>query len=154
MQKPTIEQKRARFALERVESVLSDRHLKGLRKKFLIELRHLPANLHWGGLGQAAASLLADPKNEPRMTIYKWLEDWLRQSGIYRVANANQPSLIQCVTGSGGHDALQDRYVAATREARAMAVWLKKFAEAFLREPEQEKSKGGDHGAAAATPPV
>lgn len=154
MPKPTMEQKRARFALERVEEVLRDQHLKGLRKKFLIELRHLPAHLHWGGLGQAAASLLADPKNEPRTTIHKWLEDWLRQSGIYRVAGNKQPTLIQSVTGSGGHDALQDRYVAATREARAIAVWLKKFAEAFLREQEKAEKKGDDHGAAAASPPV
>lgn len=158
MPKPTMEQKRARFALERVEEVLSDQHLKGFRKKFLIELRHLPAHLHWGGLGQAAASLLAaptnDPTNDPRRRIYKWLEDWLRQSGIYHVAKDKQPSLIQSVTGSGGHDALQDRYIAATREARAIAVWLKKFAEAFLREQEKAEKKGDDHGAAAAPPPV
>jgi CRISPR/Cas system CMR-associated protein Cmr5 small subunit len=151
---PTVEQKRARFALEKVKGVLEDQELMRLRQKFLIELRHLPAQLHWGGLGQAAASLLADPHNTPRRKIYLWLEDWLRRSRMYRVAGDTQPTLIQSITGSGGHDALQDRYVAATREARAIAVWLKKFAEAFLPEPEKNDTKGDDHGAAAAPPPV
>jgi CRISPR type III-B/RAMP module-associated protein Cmr5 len=151
---PTIEQKRARFALEKVQGVLHDRDLTKLRQKFLIELRHLPAQLHWGGLGQAAASLLADPKNQPRKSIYDWIEDWLRESGRYRVAGDQQPTLIQSITGSGGHDALQARYVAATREARAIAVWLKKFAEAFLPEPEKSDTKGDHHGAAAAPPTV
>jgi hypothetical protein len=145
MPKPSIEQKRARFALERIEWVLHDQEMRKKRQNFLIELRHLPAQLHWGGLGQAAASF-ADPKNEPRRKIYEWLQDWLRKSRIYSVAGGEQPSLIHAITGGGGNDDLQNRYVAATREARALAVWLKKFAEAFLPEP----AKGEDHGASAA----
>jgi CRISPR/Cas system CMR-associated protein Cmr5 small subunit len=154
MPKPTMDQKRAGFALGKIKEVLDEPDLKR-SQKFLIELRRLPAQLHWGGLGQAAASLLTDPKkNKHRVEIYHWLECWLRETGIYRVSGPVQPSLIQAITGSGEYSALQDRYVAATREARAIAAWLKKFAEAFLREPEKNDNKGDDHGAAAASPSV
>ena len=154
MPKPTMDQKRARFALEKIKIVLEDQDPKR-RQKYLIELRHLPAQLHWGGLGQAAASLLTDRnKNKHRVEIHLWLEDWLRQSHVYAALNkGKQASLMEAITGAGGNEQLQDRYVAATREARAIAVWLKKFAEAFLREPDQNDNKGDDH-AAAAPPPV
>jgi len=147
--KATLEQKRAKFALGSIEWVLGLDDTK-LRQSFLIDLRHLPAQLHWGGLGQTAASLLADPDKKQRAAIYKWLQDWLQKTGIYAASAGPQPSLIQAIAGSGGNERLQDRYVAATREARALAVWLKKFAEAFLREPEAKQSRGEHDGTSVA----
>ena len=153
MPKPTLDQKRAKFALGKVESVLANPQLSGKRQKFLIELRHLPAQLHWGGLGQTAASLLADQDNEARQQIHKWLEEWLRESGIYAPQPGGKvPKLMQAITGRDGFEALQDRYVAATREARAIAVWLKKFAEAFLRGDAGKDRKERKHDVAAPQP--
>lgn len=149
MPKATLEQKRAKFALSSIESVLALGDSK-TRQSFLIDLRHLPAQLHWGGLGQTAASLLADPDKKQRARIYEWLQEWLQNTGIYAAPPGAQPSLIRAIAGSAGNEQLQDRYVAATREARALAVWLKKFAEAFLREPEVKQSKGDHDGASAA----
>jgi CRISPR type III-B/RAMP module-associated protein Cmr5 len=145
MPKPTLEQRRAKFALGKIERVLHDPEMKKNRTSFLIDLRHLPAQLHWGGLGQTAASLLADPEKKQRKEIYAWLEAWLRETGIYTAGKGPQPPLIHAIAGSGDNEQLQRRYVEATREARALAVWLKKFAEAFLRE-----AKGDQHGASSA----
>jgi CRISPR type III-B/RAMP module-associated protein Cmr5 len=149
MRKSTVDQERAKFALERIERVLSEPALHEKRKKFLIELRHLPGALHWGGLGQTAASLLADRKNEPRLRIHEWLQDWLLMR-VYTTDKAKKPTLMQAITGSGDFEQLAQRYVAATREARALAVWLKKFAEAFLRTDEEgSKKETGDAVAAS-----
>ncbi len=138
MAKPMLEQQRAKFALGKVRPKGSS----GSRGDYLIQLRQLPAQLHWGGLGQTVASLCADAKNAVRQDIYKWIEEWLHERRIY----PSPDSLIDCITGTSKKvpaDRVQESYVIATAEARALAVWLKKFAEAFLEEE-------GDHGATAA----
>src|SRR5215212_3617726 len=101
MRKPTADQERANFALDKV---LHDPLVSKNREKFLIDLRHLPAQLHWGGLGQTAASLLADGEKPQRKRIYDWLEEWLRKKRIYSVAKGAPPSLIDAIAGSAGSE--------------------------------------------------
>src|SRR5437588_129410 len=90
MPKPTLEQQRAKFALEKVREKEASRQ----RKDYLIQLRRLPAQLHWAGLGQTVASFRADAKNEVRQEIYKWIEGWLQRREIYP-----RKPLLDCITG-------------------------------------------------------
>jgi len=151
MDKLTIEQQRAKYALGRINGILNDREKNEKRAKYLTDLRHLPSQLHWGGLGQTAASLLSDQKSNPqRRDIYDWIEGWLRERKIY-AGERTSPKLIEAIAGIGEGAKLADKYVAATREARALAVWLKKFAEAFLQPAtsEAKDEERGGHGTPA-----
>ena len=124
----TLEQDRAAFALDKVEPLGGD----GRRAKYKTQLLKLPARLHNNGLGQTAAFLLAQGRTNPEGRIYGWLEEWLRRDGrIYPQGER----LIDCVAGraEGLDEArVEPAYRRASAEARALAVWLKRFAEAFL----------------------
>lgn len=122
-----LDQRRAAFALQRVESVQTAE-----QGKYKTQLVKLPARLHTNGLGQTVAFYLASGSDSPEATICGWLETWLREAGIY----PQDDRLIDCITGTafpadGGADPL-DRYRQASAEARALSTWLKRFAEAFL----------------------
>lgn len=124
------EKRRARFALRRVRSV-TEKH-----EKYQTLLRKLPARLHANGLGQTAAFLLAKGAGEPEGTVYEWLAAGLQEAEIY-----SDDQLIQNLVGAGtvlNNDVVQAgveaNYRRASTEARALATWLKRFAEAFLAE--------------------
>ena len=125
------EKARARFALCKVESV------HGQRDKFLTQLRKLPARLHANGLGQTAAFLLAQGQDKPEREVYTWLADWLCERGCYP-----NRQLIQSIVGQGSaadpasQARVEQQYRRASTEARALSTWLKRFAEAFLRDSE------------------
>jgi len=130
-----LEQKRAAFALEKVELA----NKGGQKAKFKTQLVKLPARLHNNGLGQTVAFYLAAGDGKPEVEICGWLEQWLRDGdgAVYRDPAGGR--LIDWITGKadtfGGtkHDpALLYRHASA--EARALAAWLKRFAEAFLEE--------------------
>ncbi len=125
----TLEQERAAFALQRVEAVRDDPHRTNA--KYKTQLLKLPARLHTNGLGQTAAYLLAQKDKSPEREIYDWLQKWLHPDD-HRLYPPRQ-RLIDCITGNaqGLKDAEND-YRRASAEARALAVWLKRFAEAFL----------------------
>lgn len=133
----TLEQKRAAFALEKVESVkaLSD---KAQKAKFKTQLIKLPARLHNNGLGQTVAFYLAAGENKPEVQICGWLEAWLRdEDGGAVYGKPRNGRLIDWITGKETSFAGQERdpallYRHASAEARALAGWLKRFAEAFL----------------------
>lgn len=123
------EQKRARFALQKVEGIKD--HPKAA--KYKTQLLKLPARLHSNGLGQTVGYFLAQKDGSPEWDICTWLEAWLgmEQSGIYRSGR-----LVDCVCGAPAADLREEevepRYRRASAEARALANWLKRFAEAFL----------------------
>jgi len=131
----TLELERAKFALQKIKEIENgdDRDL------YKTELRDLPARLHSAGLGQTVASLLASQqKHKARKAIYDWLGEWLRKPPIsYPVGKST--ALIDCIVGRNlPSDAKPASYMAASREARALATWLKKFAEAFIVEKKKE----------------
>lgn len=121
---PTREQERARFALGKVEGARDQQDLKR-QSKLKTQLLKLPARLHSNGLGQTVAFYLSAGPGSPEDQIYLWLECWLRDQpiGIYPPGRR----LIDGITA--GSD---DAYRRASEEARALALWLKRFAEAFL----------------------
>lgn len=117
----TLEQERAAFALKYVEGVKDGEQ----RAKYKTQLRKLPSRLHSNGLGQTVAFYLSEGPGKPEWEICRWLESWLghEHRGIY----TGRQTLIHSIAGQD-----EDRYREASAEARALAVWLKRFAEAFI----------------------
>lgn len=130
----TIEQRRAAFALENVESVKTS----AKKAKYKSQLVKLPARLHNNGLGQTVAFYLAEGGDKPEVVICGWLEAWLRDEDkgfVYRKpANGK---LIDWITGKvntfdGAEGDPEHLYRLASIEARALAGWMKRFAEAYI----------------------
>lgn len=123
----TLVQERARFALHHVKAVAGTRDAP----KFKTELKDLPARLHTGGLAQTMATCLAEGDGSVRVQIYEWLQEWLRLPPIsYPVGSSLMESIVGATPGPDFDPEV--KYREASEEARALAVWLKKFAEAFL----------------------
>lgn len=127
----TLEQMRAAFALEKIEQVKGGKD----RAQYKTNLLKLPARLHNNGLGQTVAFYLTSGPNKPEWIICDWLQDWLsrpkdRGPAIY----PDGKKLISCVSGKDlpGESNPEMLYRQASDEARAVAVWLKRFAEAFI----------------------
>lgn len=134
----TLEQRRAAFALDKVSGVGKEQH-----PKFRTQLVKLPARLHTNGLGQTAAYLRAQKEDTAERHLFAWLESWLtrKDGGTYSEGSP----LLDAITGRGAAvpaAEVEPLYRHASVEARALAVWLKRFAEAFLRESEN----GGEAG--------
>lgn len=127
----TIEQKRAAFALKKVESIKKSDQ----KAKFKSQLVKLPARLHTNGLGQTVAFYLAAGGDKPEVQICGWLETWLRDESkgfVYREPEDGS-SLIDWITGEAGAGGDPEQlYRLASIEARALAGWMKRFAEAFI----------------------
>jgi len=123
----TLVQERAGFALHHVKEVAGT----GDAAKFKTELKDLPARLHTGGLAQTMATCLAEGDGSVRVRIYEWLQDWLRRPPVsFPAASTLMESIVGASPGAGFDPEI--KYREASEEARALAVWLKKFAEAFL----------------------
>jgi len=119
----TREQERASFALAKVKPLAGDDR----RRKYKTQLLKLPARLHGNGLGQTLAFNLAQGSDSPEGKICDWLTAWLNQIAIYR-----EPlTTPQFFTGDGVENP-EVLYRAAATESRALALWLKRFAEAYL----------------------
>lgn len=134
----TLEQQRAEFALKKVDEVKDD---KERRAKFKTQLLKLPARLHNNGLGQTVAFYLSAGKEKPgrekpEVIICGWLEEWLHDQKIYDA----KFRLIDAITGKDRTaDEAESDYRVASVELRALAVWLKRFAEAFIEGEEEAK---------------
>jgi CRISPR type III-B/RAMP module-associated protein Cmr5 len=127
----TLEQNRAAFALRKVDEIKAG----GDRAKFKTQLLKLPARLHNNGLGQTVAFYLSAGRGKPEVMICDWIAEWLCQQEIYRDRN-----LIGGITGQTlPPDEAEFRYREASVEIRALAVWLKRFAEAFVEGEEEPR---------------
>lgn len=123
----TMQQKRAKYALEQVEAAEQN---KISRKEYKSYASSLPAMIQVNGLGQAAAfyrSKGADnnEKGKAYMALYDLLSGWLSKTG--------QPyeglDLLAGITKKNMH-----AYQLAQAEALALLNWVKKFAKAFMEE--------------------
>lgn len=128
----TLEQERATFALERVEEVKEGKD----KAKYKTQLLKLPARLHSNGLGQTVAFYLSAGSGKPEVVICNWLEAWLRKREVF----GQEVRLIDGITGRHvTPDRAEADYREASVEVRALAVWLKRFAEAFIEGEEESK---------------
>lgn len=128
--KKVLDQQRARHALNAVRE--AEKKYRGeQRKKFVSYVENLPAAILTNGLGQAAATLLAQAKGDdrdPHRGLYNILENWLcRPDDLapYQDTGALMDAIVE------GDRAT---YLKAQMEALAYLEWLKRFAVAFLKE--------------------
>jgi CRISPR type III-B/RAMP module-associated protein Cmr5 len=129
------DRQRAAFALGKIEG-LEQRNAED-QAKYSTQLLKLPARLHANGLGQTVAFYLsagpADGAASPEVTICDWLAEWLLKDDSQRGRDLVRHLVSDTACSS-------QRYRQLSAEARAVSVWLKRFAEAFL---------GDDPGAAS-----
>lgn len=132
--KVTLEQQRAAHALAQINGVKSER----LAADYKSYVERISATIVMNGLGQAAATLLAQAKGEDgrrdaHRRLFDHLEDWLcdRRSRT----GLRKPLMESLINGD------QSAYCHAQAEALAYLVWLKKFAEAFLSKDKKAGNK-------------
>lgn len=117
------EQARAAFALEKVQTVVGTDG----RAKYKTQLLKLPARLHNNGLGQTMAFYLAQGAGTAERAIVGWLTTWLDSTVG---AGGEAGSSTRYFTGTDA--SAVKLYRRASVETRALSLWLKRFAEAFL----------------------
>ncbi|MCB1866620.1 MAG: type III-B CRISPR module-associated protein Cmr5 [Chromatiales bacterium] len=126
----TIQQHRARFALERVEHASTNLQAEKLAA-FKARAAELPAMIQMNGLGQAAAFYRMKGEKHAHRDLYNVLSGWLcrapgahtPEGGIFHAHG----DLIAGITHSEQGD-----YRVAQAEALALMEWVKRFAKAFI----------------------
>jgi CRISPR-associated protein Cmr5 len=126
-----MQQKRAEHALKIIRKAREDfARDKEKSETFVSCAANLPASILINGLGQAAATLLVQAKNDendPRKAIYHALEDWLcHKDPVSPYFNGS--TLLAAITEGD-----RDSYRHAQAEALAYLEWFKKLAVAFLK---------------------
>lgn len=133
----TLEQTRARHALDKMRGIQRD-YPEEVQQKFVSYVESLPATILANGLGQAAATLLAQAKGDERdahYLLYQALQDWLCRNDP-QAPYRGETKLMDAIVN---HD--RTTYLRAQAEALAWLEWLKKFAVAFFKK--QEIESGG-----------
>ncbi len=134
-----LSQLRAADAFTKINNFLEDEEITYGKYKSYVQ--SLPATILMNGLGQAAAMLLAAAKNnpqDPHRLLYNHLSSWLcneRNGAPYN----NHQDLLQAITTQD-----EDDYLRAQAEALAYLEWLKKFANAYLRDDSQSEQITGE----------
>jgi len=127
----TLEQKRASFALGRINARKS--LTAGDQKKYVSYVSALPATIVMNGLGQALAAELAAAKGDaknPHRLVYEDVAGWLTKTEALPELHGKTDLLEALVQGD------QHVYVRAQGEALRYCTWLKQFARAFLENPD------------------
>jgi CRISPR-associated protein Cmr5 len=128
----TMDQQRAKFALQGVQKAKAQLKPEEC-KEYHSHVSALPFMIHANGLGQAAAFYQSKAvKNLDYKLIYQLLSDWLTKE--------NQPfkgrtDLLDGITNSD-----MQAYIAAQAEAMVFINWVKRFAEAYMREVEKNNN--------------
>jgi CRISPR-associated protein Cmr5 len=134
MSAQTLEQKRAKHALDQIKALKQE----GGIGNYVSYVNALPAAILMNGLGQALATECA--AGEAHRDLANHVAAWLLSDDAHTkyakpVATEgdkdSQRLLSRMVAGG------QDAYVWAQAEAIAYVTWLKTFANAFLKQPDQ-----------------
>jgi CRISPR-associated protein Cmr5 len=137
------EQKRGQQAWENIKYVKEQdkSNEKKLEKEYRSLARGLNAMIQINGLGQTLGFLKAKGKNDekkPHYLLLMHLTNWMQSADHFKATNS---AVMQ--TGYDGllrwvldPDTSSDDYRRATTECLAFGVWLRRFAEAELQEPE------------------
>jgi len=132
MSERSLEQERAKHALEAVNSIRGE----SWAGKFRSYVERLPAAIVMNGLGQAMAGELAAAGRAGEMgddkkahnKLYELVAGWIRTRRIYSA----EENLMKAIV-----DGDQKQYVLAQAEALAYLEWLKKFSQAFLEKDKE-----------------
>jgi CRISPR-associated protein Cmr5 len=133
-----IEQERGKIAWQDIRAIKG----KGdtLEKEYRSLTRGLNAMIQINGLGQTLGFLKAKGKNDSNKAHYLLLQhltEWMQDSKHFKASNLTSMSR--------GHDGLLNwilrdassaDYRRATTEVMAFGAWLRRFAEAELKEPD------------------
>lgn len=140
----TMQQKRAKYALEAVQKAIDDRRVN--QKEYKAYAANLPAMIHMNGLGQAVAFFKSkgngkDSKAKAYLSIYNTLSDWLcgNVDGAKTQPYTGSRDLLEGITNKD-----MQHYQVAQAEAQALMDWVKKFAKAFMDSDEKTDNKGGE----------
>ncbi len=119
----TLEQKRANFALKKI-------NLQPTNEEYGQYIKKLPAMIINNGLGQAMAFLLAkvkdkDKNNSPSWILYSDLQEWIDTDSLINFLMENDRS----------------KYIHAQEEILKLLSWMSKFADAYI-----QKKTGEKHG--------
>lgn len=129
----TIQQRRAKHALEEVQKAASNPRIG--HKEFKSYASSLPAMIHMNGLGQAAAFFKAKGSSSAEYdALYMLLSDWLCGD---EQPYAGCKNLLDGITTRDMH-----QYRLAQAEAQALMDWVKKFAKAFMTDGDDDAGKG------------
>lgn len=123
----TIQQRRAKFALDRVKALPQVLKVEKEQTEFISYASGLPAMIHMNGLGQAMAFCKVKGKDrESYQQLYQLVSDWLCKTGQ---PYAGKAEVLDGITQSS-----MPIYQLAQAEALVLMSWVKKFAKAFLAE--------------------
>jgi CRISPR-associated protein Cmr5 len=117
-----LEQGRAEFAYECVESVKSDKKYKGHIKK-------IPTYIKTNGLGATLAFIFG--KDDTYKKIYSHIEDWLRKDEKKLINLSEGKELVKEIIRIDSPE-----YRAVTIEILTFINWLKRFAEGLIEDGE------------------
>lgn len=140
------EQKRGRQAWKNVSDIKAKAKAtkdEKLEQEYRSLARGLNAMIQINGLGQTLGFLKAKGKNDEKKPHYQLLlhlTTWMQEPGHFRASNSKvmrtgYDGLLRWVTDP---DTSSDDYRRATTECLAFGVWLRRFAEGELKEPEPE----------------
>lgn len=134
----SLAQKRAAYAL----SVVQEMQTRGKNAygNYRGAVRALPATIMASGLGQALAmEMAARGRDAGHRLLLEHLSDWLcdrKPNGWGSSPYRGSDNIVgKLVAGT------ESDYIRAQEEAMALLVWLKKFAEAFLAQPDGSDGK-------------
>ncbi len=126
------ERERAKLALDYVKG-LESKSAK-VQHRYRVLLVKLPARLHANGLGQTVAFYLSAGEKSPEHDVV----DLIGKSLLKAEPPASGRSLMEAITMGSPED-----YRSLSANARSLANWLKRFAEAFLAGKEAEEAGHG-----------
>lgn len=140
----TLEQKRGAQAWADISKIKGSGDT--LEKEYRSIARGLNAMIQINGLGQTLGFLAAKGKNDSKKAHYQLLQHlsaWMGKN--FKTTNSDilkKHGLIQWITDPGTSSATYRR---ATTECMAFGLWLQRFAEAELKDPEpvQATENGG-----------
>ena len=128
----TIQQQRAKFALERI-TALKDQLADKEKKEFVSYSSSLPAMIHMNGLGQAMAFCKVKGCERKSYTaLYQLVSDWMCETGQ---PYSGQDTILDGITTCD-----MGQYQLAQSEALVLMSWVKKFAKAFLAEAKDDST--------------
>ncbi len=140
----TIEQKRAKYALDFIEKIEVEKDEK-LSKEIRSRANELPAMIHNNGLGQAVAFYKSKSNDNEENgqdnayeKMYQLLSDWLCEADNGDIYTSNNRELLENIINND-----MKLYQMAQIESLALLKWVKKFARAYLSK-EGDKAQGVD----------
>jgi len=118
----TMQQQRAKYALEKVQGAVANEDVKNDELKSYAS--GLPAMIQTNGLGQATAFHFS--QGGTHKVLYDILSAWLTRQGQ---PYAGHDDLLAGIVAKDMHS-----YRIAQAEAMLLLDWVKKFAKAYVRE--------------------